>query len=139
MLKNAFRVGPAWISDEPNNPKAHRIWLRITPRKSANKLGDAHLRPGQTQLGGDFRPLCSSTCLQKIMIKLSKHRLLFFSESIPQESHGLHENSILPDPVRSLTCTLHTRPETMTEILLHRNSQAKFPAVRATEALAKIA
>lgn len=33
----------------------------------------------------------------------------------------------------SVGCTLHTRPETMTEILSLRNSQAKFPAVRATK------
>lgn len=32
-------------------------------------------------------------------------------------------------------CTLHTRPETMTEIFAHRNSQAKFPAVWVTQLL----
>lgn len=33
-------------------------------------------------------------------------------------------------------CTLHTRPETMTEIF-NRNSQARFPAVRVIETLYK--
>lgn len=75
---------------------------------------------------------------------LQKHNTFYqlnFAPQLENSSQSLkknNKNTIHNPTVAHLFgrgCTLHTRPETMTEIFEHTNSQAKFPAEWVTEML----